>query len=809
MKKHSTWTVLYRRFEPAQEALREALCTLGNGYFATRGAIPESCASKIHYPGTYIAGVYNKLPTFIAGRVVYNEDFVNCPNWLFLTFKIEDGEWFCPSTARILYFHQELDMYQGILKRRIRFQDSKGRITSVETTRLVHMEFPHLGALEYIITPQNWQGKVTVRSILDGAVQNTGVERYRQLNSKHLEPYALGNVFKNHIYLAMRTNQSKIIVSYAASLKIFNKSREITPAVKTITRRLMEGAQRIGQEFRFFAQKKESYRIEKVVSIYTSKDEGIKDPTKSAIDSTKKAPGFRKLLVTHKLAWERLWKKFDLQIEGDIFSQWTLRFHIFHLLQVASPHTIKIDTGLPARGLHGEAYRGHVFWDEIFVLHFYDYHLPQISKALLLYRYRRLGKARIYARKAGLRGAMFPWQSGSTGEEETQVIHLNPLSGKWDPDYSRYQRHISFAIAYNVWQYWARTNDFDFLVKFGAELILSIAQFGASLAKYDSRDGRYHTEGIMGPDEFHEKYPGALKPGVKDNAYTNFLIVWTLLKAKETLSILPPASKRKLLKKLKLDERELGLWDDITRKMKIVINRKGIISQFDGYFKLKELDWSEYRGEYGNIQRMDRILKAEEKSPDEYKVTKQADALMIFYLFPLSEIKRIFGRLGYNFSKDMLKNNYEYYMKRTSHGSTLSKVVHCFIAHKLKKMKEAWWWFSDVLESDIYDTQRGTTPEGIHVGVMGGSLDIAVRGFIGLQVLNDRIKIDPNLPKNWHKVKFKFLCRRVWFSLVVAKNEILIRSDGRKKPEPPPVEIKGKLYRLPYKKTLRVLLKTT
>ena len=145
-----------------------------------------------------------------------------------------------------------------------------------------------------------------------------------------------------------------------------------------------------------------------------------------------------------------------IQIKGDKFSQWALRFHIFHLLQTVSVHNVNIDTSIPARGLHGEAYRGHIFWDEIFINHFYDYRLPQISRALLLYRFRRLNKAREYASNNGYKGAMFPWQSSSSGEEETQIVHLNPLSGKWGPDYSRLQRHISFAVAYNVWKYWER-----------------------------------------------------------------------------------------------------------------------------------------------------------------------------------------------------------------------------------------------------------------------------------------------------------------------------------------------------------------
>lgn len=781
------WTIVYERFEPAEEALRETLCTLGNGYFATRGVVSESVASKIHYPGTYIAGLYNRLATNIAGRTVVNEDMVNCPNWVFLTFKIGNNEWFYPSMTRILSFKQKLDMRKGILSRKIRFQNRKGHRTFVEMNRIVHMDNPHYGAFEYIIIPENYNEWITVRTMLDGTVLNAGVERYRQLNSKHWKASSLGNFERNGIFLSMKTSHSKIEVAEAAKTRIFASEKEIKPGI----RHLMKGKERIGQEFKFFARVRASYRIEKIVSIYTSKDEGISDPVSSSIAALGKPLRFKKLLKTHQKKWEELWKKFDIKIEGHTFSQRILRFHIFHLLQTASLHNTKIDAGLPARGLHGEAYRGHIFWDEIFTMHLYDLHLPEVAKSLLLYRYRRLPKAREYAKEKGYKGAMFPWQSGSSGKEETQTVHLNPLSGKWGPDYSHRQRHISFAISYNVWQYWKRSGDFGFLIRYGAELILSIARFWGSLVKYDSGDGRYHTKGVMGPDEFHEKIPGSSKPGLKDNAYTNFMVTWTLLKAQEIISILPEGSKRRIMKKIKLEQKELLRWDDIAHKMKIIIDDKGIISQFEGYFDLKELDWQSYRNEYENIQRLDRILKAEGESPDAYKVSKQADVLMIFYLLPLFEIEAIFKRLGYHFDKNTLRKNYNYYVRRTSHGSTMSKITHCFIALVLGKPKEAWGGFLDVLESDIYDTQGGTTPEGIHIGVMGGSIDIAIRGFAGVRIAEDRIIIEPRLPAKWRSVKFGFVYKGIGISLIITKRQVSVLVQGQ---ITIPIDINGKAY---------------
>ncbi len=772
----SNWKLVYNGFESSEEGLREALCTLANGYMGARGAAYESGASRIHYPGTYLAGGYNKLPTHIAGRTIYNEDMVNFPNWMPITFKIADGEWFSPSRSKIRFYRQELDMYKGALTRRVRFHDRQGRRTMVETVRIVSMDNPHAAAIKYIITPQNYSDWVTVKTMIDGAVINAGVERYRQLNSKHLVPLSLGNFSPNGMYLSMKTSQSNIHVAVAARTRVFMKGREKKINIKHRSR----GRETIDQVFRIFASQNESIEVEKIVSVYTSRDEGVKDSAASAIDVVIKSPRFEKLYQLHKDTWEALWKSFDIQIEMDHFSQKVLRLYIFHLLQTASPHIIKLDAGLPARGLHGEAYRGHIFWDEVHALKFYDLHMPDISKALILYRYRRLHQARKYARKNGYRGAMFPWQSASTGEEETQIVHLNPLSGEWGPDFSRNQRHVSLAIAYNIWQHYVRTGDKQFLSDYGAEILLSIARFAASLAKFDSEDQRYHIEGVMGPDEFHEKYPDSDKPGLRDNAYTNLMAVWLLLRAKDVLDILGEKEKIKISRKIALTSQELELWDDITKRMNVVIAKDGIIAQFDGYFDLKELNWEKYRERYENIERLDRILKAEGRSPDEYKVSKQADVLMLFYLFPLTEVKELFQRLGYRFDKEMLNKNYKYYIKRTSHGSTLSKVVHCYIAHLLAKPKETWKWFEEVLESDIFDIQGGTASEGIHIGVMGGSIDIVIRGFAGISILKDRIRIAPKIPRRWDRIRLRINYKGSWISLSLTNKQVTVFIQGRR-----------------------------
>ena len=786
-EKLSGWKIIYDGFDPSTEKLRESLCTLGNGYMGIRGAATESSASEVHYPGTYIAGLYNTLGTKVAGRNILNEDLVNCPNCLLLSFRANKKKWNESEEIQYLSYRQELDLKKGILIKTRRIQDEAGLISDISEKRIVHMEHPHLVVLLYEITPVNYSGTLLVRSGIDGSVENLGVERYKALRSKHLKTLSSGITPGGIMHLTARTNSSGIDISTAARLRIIKNEKYKKPDIITVKQK-----EKIGCEFSIRARKGLTVTLEKTCAVFTSRDNISGSVQENALSNAGKAPSFKKLENSQASVWKNLWEKCDVRVSGDISAQTILRFHIFHLLQSASPNNTLIDAGIAARGLHGESYRGHVFWDELFVLPFISTHLDKTGEALLLYRYRRLNEARKYARSAGYRGAMFPWQSGSSGKEETQSVHLNPMSGKWGPDLSRNQRHVSFAIAYNTWRHWTITGDRSFLDRYGAELLLSIAKFGASLCEFDEKDGRYHTDGLMGPDEFHEKMPFSSKGGLKDNAYSNLLIVWTLLRAIDTLDLLSKSRHRELKKKIGITNSDIEKWKDISRKMNIIISNDGIISQFDGYFDLEELDWKYYREKYGDIHRMDRVLKAEGRSPDDYKVAKQADVLMLFYLFPFTEVKTLFERLGYRLTKRMLRKNYHYYETRTSHGSTLSKVVHCHVSHLLGMTRVSSRWYDEVLAADIHDIQGGTTPEGIHAGIMGGSLDIAVRAFAGLHIGEQAIKINPSLPSCWKSLAFRLKTNGNWIQARVARDKISIGVEKQKKAEQVRFDIKGK-----------------
>ncbi|MCX4903749.1 glycoside hydrolase family 65 protein [Streptomyces sp. NBC_00878] len=725
------WTWDYEGYEPADERLRESLCTLGNGYFATRGSIPECAADDVHYPGTYAAGCYNRLTSDVAGRRVENEDMVNLPNWLPLRFRLRGddgpGPWLTPDTATVLEHRQALHLSTGLLERRTRYADDEGRTLAVRQLRIAHMADPHLAALRTEFTAENFSGELDVEAALDGAVTNAGVARYRDLDGRHLTHVQTGTAAPDTVWLRCRTRTSDIRVGMAARLTAHEPVSTHHEALRAV------------QHTRLPLAPDRSVTVDKTVTLHTSRDSAISDPQRAAVDRVSAAPGFDDLLESHITAWDQLWRQAELDVPGEAGS--ILRLHLFHVLQTLSPHTADLDVGVPARGLHGEAYRGHVFWDELFVLPYLNLHFPEVSRAMLGYRHRRLEQARSAARAVGRTGALYPWQSGSDGREETQELHLNPRSGRWLPDHSRLQHHVGSAVAYNVWQYCEASGDAEFLHTKGAEMLLQIARFWADSATYDESLGRHRIRGVVGPDEYHDAYPGAEKPGLDDNAYTNVTAAWVLTRTLEVLQALPEPRRRELVERTALDGGELELWEDVSRTLHVPFH-DDVISQFEGYGDLEELDWDAYRDRYGDIRRLDRILEAEGDTVNRYQASKQADVLMLGYLFSPAELQGLFSRLGHRLDEATWRHTVDYYMRRTSHGSTLSGLVHGWVLARARRA-EAWMFCQEALKGDIADLQGGTTGEGIHLGAMAGTLDLVQRGLTGLETRQGALWLDP------------------------------------------------------------------
>ncbi len=789
------WTLSYDHYEPYREKLREALCTVGNGYFATRGAAPESKAGQVHYPGTYAAGVYNRLADDISGVRVENESLVNVPNWLPLTFRINGGPWFDIDGVTILSYRQHLDLRHAVLTRKVRFRDAAGHTTTVNQSRFVAMHLRHVAALQTTIVAQDWSGKLEIRSTIDGGVRNSLVERYRELSCQHLDSIETRELSENSVLLSARTSQSRIPLALAARTMLWRNDSEVPAAY-----RLVDRDHEVGHLIEVDVSIGDSVTVEKAVTLFTGRDVAISEPSVDAALWVNRLERFAALRQGHQRAWAQLWERMSIELGGYEEELKVIRLHLMHLLQTVSLNCADLDVGVPARGLHGEAYRGLIFWDELFIFPVLNFRFPMITRALLRYRYRRLPEARQAAKEAGYAGAMFPWQSGSSGREECQRMHLNPRSGRWVPDASALAHHIGLAVAYNVWQFYQTTADLAYLIDYGAELLIEIARFWVTRAEYDQGRDRYVIRGVIGPDEFHSGYPDAPHHGVDNNAYTNVLAVWVILRALDALERLPTPNRLDLMEKLGLDRAEVAQWRVVSRRMFVPFH-DGVISQFEGYEKLAELDWDAYKKRYDDIHRLDRILEAEGDDINRYKASKQADVLMLFYLLSSDELNDVLLGLGYRLAPDQIPRMVDYYIARTSHGSTLSAVVHSWVLARANRDR-ALDYFQHVLSSDVDDIQGGTTSEGIHTAAMAGSIDLVQRCFTGLEFRGDRIVISPNWPEQLGPLGFPIHYRGMHLHLRVSGRGAEISIDPR---DVPPVEIeyRGHVRRLMPGSTIR------
>ena len=455
-----------------------------------------------------------------------------------------------------------------------------------------------------------------------------------------------------------------------------------------------------------------------------------------------------------------------------------IRLHLFHLLQTVSPNTVDLDVGVPARGLHGEAYRGHVFWDELFVLPLLTCGCPALARALLRYRSRRLPAARRAARAAGLGGAMFPWQSGSDGREESQRLHLNPGSGRWLPDAHRapaaHQRRRRLQRLAVLPGHGRRATSCPPPAR---EMLLEAARFLRRPRPATTRPpAATYIRGVVGPDEFHTGYPDAPEPGIDDNAYTNVMTAWVLQRALEVLDLLPCAGVRGAEEALRLRPGDVERWRDITHRMTVPFHADGVISQFAGYERLAELDWDGYRARYGDLQRLDRILEAEGDCVNRYQVSKQADVLMLFYLLSADELREVLsparlqpGAGGHPGDHRPLPDR----APPTGPRSAPSSTPGCWPAPTVTRR---WTTSCGRWRATPHDIQGGTTAEGIHLGAMSGSVDIVQRCFAGVETHPDVLWVNPHWPASLGPLVLDLTYRGQELTLNVTGSAVTVRA---------------------------------
>jgi trehalose/maltose hydrolase-like predicted phosphorylase len=456
--------------------------------------------------------------------------------------------------------------------------------------------------------------------------------------------------------------------------------------------------------------------------------------TANAALERSRALGWHAVVRAHESAWDVRWAASDVVIEGDDESQRAVRFAAYHLTSAANPDDDRVSIG--ARGLTGDAYLGHVFWDtEIYLLPFYTAIWPEAARALLMYRFHTLPSARAKAAQFGFKGALYAWESADNGVETTPERVVTPNGTFVDILTGRMEQHISADVAYAVWQYWRSTGDDDFFLHAGAEILLDTARFWASRAVAEA-DGQRHIRHVIGPDEYHED--------VDDNVFTNVMARWNIVRALEAMDLLHarwPDHAVSLREKLALAVDELADWRDAIARIAISFDpATGLYEEFTGFHALEPLDLTAYADRTVPI---DVVIGRERTQRSQ--VVKQADVVALIALLPEA------------FPGPTAEANFRHYEPRCAHGSSLSAGMHALVAARLGDAAMALRYLRETAATNLDLDPNGAG--GVRIAGLGALWQAVVLGFGGLDLMRDTLGIDPRVPPQWRSLSFRVCWR--------------------------------------------------
>lgn len=723
----TSWLVEETGFDPAQASVFETLLTVGNGYHCVRGSLEEG--HKGERSGAFLSGVYDKSDATVIAMV-------NVTHWLSLSVWV-GGDKLDMLACKVLEHKRTLDLQTGLLHRDTVFEDSKGRQTRLKTIRLASFANQHICGERIEITPLNHDELIHIESALDGDRDNLDcmpaykdapvfhpeIKWDKWAKSRHLETtHRVAG--PDHGYLEVRTLETDVTIGMAASLQGSHDS--------AITGRT--GYQDAVQSVEYQGHKGETVVWDKLVTIHTSRDE-IGDSFKTAcvtLLDTAKAQGFDSLVDDSVSAWREKWDAADCVVNGDEDATRALRFNIYHLLITANENDPRANIG--AKSMSGEGYRGHVFWDtEVFMLPFYIYTQPETAKALLLYRYNTLDGALENARQNGFEGAQYPWESADTGEETTPKWTHDGVHRIWTGEE---EIHITACVAYGVMTYVTATDDWDFMLAFGAEILFQTSRYWISRLEHNQDQDRYELTRVIGPDEFHEH--------IDNNTFTNALAQWHLRCAADVYARFRDETDERylnMIERLDVTPDEVETWRSTADKIYIPRDADStLVEQFEGYFQLEDLQITEWD---------DNHMPLYPEGKDHFTLNdtmllKQPDVIMLMYMLPDE------------FSDDEKKENFDFYEARTMHKSSLSPAIHAIMGVEVGDYSSAHRYFERSAFVDLINNQ-GNTQDGMHIASAGGTWQSLACGFGGFRVKNGVPSFKPWLPKSWDSIEFKLL----------------------------------------------------
>jgi len=733
------WRMLEKRFYPKILPQTETIFSIGNGYLGMRGNSEEG--RPAHQSGTFVNGFYESWP------IVYGEDaygfaktgqtMLNVPDGRIMKLYVDDEPLYLP-TADLLSFERVLDMRAGTLDRSLVWETAVGKIIEVKSRRLVSFPHRHLAAISFEVTVRNAKAPVVISSELVNDANNmTSSGDPRKARGFQGAPLIQMEQEKEgmRVMLGYRTRQSGMTLACGVDHEL---QTECEHEVKT---GFPDDRGRV--DFRVSAEPGQPIRITKYITYHTSRGRPPVELCARAHRTLDRAAneGFEALLAGQREYLDDFWHRSDILIEidptmvkrrkGEI--QQAIRWNLFQILQASGRAE---GVGVPAKGLTGQAYEGHYFWDtEMYVLPFLVYTAPRIARNLLRFRHSMLDKARERAAQLHHRGALFPWRT-INGEEASAYYAAGSA-----------QFHINADIMFALKKYVQATGDTEFLYDEGAEMLVETARMWLDHGFYSERkDGKFCIHAVTGPDEYTTV--------VNNNTFTNLMARENLRYAAttaETMRSEQPERFNSLVHRTNLEESEIDEWRRAAESMYVPYDQAlGIHPQDDDFLQLEVWDFENTPpGKYPLLLHYHPLVIYR------HQVIKQADVVLAMLLF------------GNEFSTETKKRNFDYYDPLTTGDSSLSACIQSIVATEIGDLTTALEYARYAVLMDLADVGANVS-DGCHIASLGGTWMIFVYGFAGMRDYDGKLSFRPRLPS---------ACKRLEFPLTVHGQELEVLLD--------------------------------
>ena len=737
------WAISETAFDPAHNLLNETLFTVGNGYIGLRGGHDEGFhgAAGSSLDATFLNGFYDSNPIHYPetayGLAKTNQFMLNVPNAKRITLTIE-GDALDLLQGSLANFNRTLDFKTGLMTRSFEWTSPSGKIVAVRSQRLVSLTRKHIFAIEYSVTALNFSGDVIIEAVLDGEVKNLAAGDDPRVGS-HLSapPLILQSTEDDGSYSALihNTRNSGFQLVSAMDCTIEHPVSGAGLTTKSIA------GECIKQIFGVRLEQGESATLSKFGAYFTSRDYPQAEllvRSKAALAEAKNL-GFAALCEQQQDYLNGFWQNANVEIEGDDALCQGIHFNQFHLLQSMGRDG---KTNISAKGVTGEGYEGHYFWDtEIYVFPFFLATQPEIARQLLAYRYQGLGAARERARQMSLeKGALFPWRT-IAGEECSAYFPAGTA-----------QYHINADVAYSIKQYYETTGDDEFLAHEGAEILMDTARLWMGIGAYNPQHPeRFGIYEVTDPDEYTAM--------VNNNFYTNAMAQLHLnfaAKIAQQIKTNSPADFARIANAIELDESEIDDWARAAEAMYLPYDQTlGVHPQDDNFLSKPVWDFANTPPENYPL-----LLNYHPLVIYRHQVCKQADVVLALML------------RGNLFSVDEKRRDFDYYEPITTHDSSLSACIFGIVASEVGYHERAYDFFMQTARMDI-DNMHGNTQYGVHTAAMAGSWLGVVYGFAGMRVYDGALQFAPTLPAAWTRYQFNVNIRGNRLKVKVERTQVI------------------------------------